>query len=189
MKIRIVLLALTLSVFGFAGVIHGADVQKIVVVDVQKVMEESTAGRRSLGEIRSQGTKMEEILKEKQSEIEELKNALDQKALVMSDAAREEKEKDLREKIGDFKSLQRRYEDVLRDLNADLSQKMQKDVFEMAETMGKREGYTLIIDRRMGGVLYAPLALDITDKLIEEYNAMDAKRLKEEKASGESKKE
>jgi len=46
----------------------------------------------------------------------------------------------------------------------------------------------LIIDRRVGGVLYAPNAIDITDKVIEEYNAMDRKRGKKKGASTKSKK-
>ncbi|MBW2259706.1 MAG: OmpH family outer membrane protein, partial [Deltaproteobacteria bacterium] len=57
-----------------------------------------------------------------------------------------------------------------------------KDVFEIVEKIGKREGYTLILDRRVGGIVYAPTAIDITDKVIKEYNAMDAKRDKKEGA-------
>jgi hypothetical protein len=40
----------------------------------------------------------------------------------------------------------------------------------------------------VGGVLYAPKAIDITDKVIEKYNALDAKRSKKEDASAKSKK-
>jgi outer membrane protein len=188
MNIRNMFLALTLCLFGLSGIVHGAEVQKIGVIDFQKIIDKSNPGKQSSVEIKGQGRKMEQILKKKGAEIEELRKTLDQKALVMSNEAREAKEQELRVKINDLKSLQRRYQDVLRDLNIKLSKQITKDVFEIVEGIGRRAGYSLIIDRREGGVVYAPNAIDITDKVIEEYNAMDAKRGKKEGASVESKK-
>jgi outer membrane protein len=188
MKALSIFLPLTLCLFGLGGVVYGAEVQKIGIIDLQEVIEKSNPGKRSSVEIKSQGKKMEEVLKERSAEIEELRKSLDQKALVISDDAREAKEKDLRDKVGDLKSLQRQYQDVLRELNINLSKQITKDVFEIVEKIGKADGYSLIIDRRVGGVVYAPNAIDITDRVIEEYNAVDAKRDKEEDASSKSKK-
>jgi len=188
MNIRNMFLTLTLCLFGLSGIVYGAEVQKIGVIDLQEIIGKSNVGKRSSVEIKSQGKKMEQILKKKEAEIEELRKTVDQKALVMSNKAREAKEQDLHVKINDLKSLQRRYQDILRDLNISLSKRITKDVFEIVEGIGKRAGYSLIIDRRAGGVVYAPNAIDITDKIIKEYNAMDAKRAKKEGASAESKK-
>lgn len=187
MNIRNMFLALTLCLFGLSGIVYGAEVQKIGVIDLQKIIDKSNSGKRSSVEIKGQGKKMEQILKKRGAEIEELRKSLDQKALVMSNEAREAKEQDLRVKIDDLKSLQRRYQDVLRDLNISLSKKITEDVFEIVEGIGRRAGYSLIIDRRAGGIVYAPNAIDITDKVIEEYNAMDAKRDKKKATSPESK--
>ena len=188
MKMRIIFLTLTLCLFCLSGFVYGAEVQKIGVVDLQQVIEKSNPGKRSSVEIKSQGKKMEEVLKKKGSEIEKLKKTLDQKALVMSDDARGAKGKDLRDKVTDFQSLQKRFQDVLREIHINLSKQIQQDVFEIVEGIGKAGGYSLIIDRRVGGVLYAPNAIDITDKVIEKYNALDAKRSKKEGASAKSKK-
>ncbi len=185
MKMRTILPTITLYLIGLSGIVHGAEVQKIGTIDLQKIIEESNAGKRSSVEMKSQGTKMEQSLKEKGAEIEELKKILDQKAPVMNKEARETKEQAFRDKLSDFNSLQRRYQDDLRELNLTLSKQMTKDVFDITEKIGKREGYTLILDRRVGGIVYAPNAIDITDKVIKEYNAMDAKRSKTEGASAE----
>jgi len=182
MKMRTILLTTTLCLFVLGGIAYGANVQKIGMIDLQKIIEESSVGKRSSVEMKSQGKKMEGILKEKGAEIEGLQKTLEQKGTVMSKAAREKKEQELRDKITDLKSLQRRYQDVLRELNLNLSKQITKDVFEIVEKIGKREGYTLILDRRVGGIVYAPTAIDITDKVIKEYNSMDAKRSKKEGA-------
>ena len=189
MKMRNVVSVFTLFLFSLCGTAFGAEVAKIGIIDFQRVIDTSNAGKRSSVEIKSQGMKMEQVLKEKEAEVEELKKTLEQKALVMSQEAREEKERSLRIKMNDLRSLQKRYLDILKELNLKLSNRIKKDVFQIVEDIGKQGGYLLILEHRLGGVVYAPNAIDITDKVIEEYNSMDAKRQKEEKPTSESKKE
>ncbi len=165
-----------LCLFISATTALGAEVAKIGVIDFQKIIDESNAGKRSAVEIKSQGKKMEKILKEKEAGLEEVKRSLEQKALVLSQEVREEKERAMRIKANDLKSLRKRYLDTLKELNLKLSNRIRNDVFDLVEDVGRREGYLLILERRVGGVVYAPNAIDITDKVIEEYNKLDAKR-------------
>jgi outer membrane protein len=51
---------------------------------------------------------------------------------------------------------------------------MQKAVFDIANELGKREKYTLIIEKKNAGVIYAPDQIDITDRVINKYNAVTA---------------
>ena len=46
--------------------------------------------------------------------------------------------------------------------------KVQKDVFGMVETIGKKGNYTLILEK--SAALYNPSGIDITDQLIKMYN-------------------
>ena len=174
-------LVLTFCSLLFCGTALGAEVAKIGIVDFQRIIDTSNAGKRSAVEIKSQGKKMEQILKEKEAEVEELKKTLEQKALVMNEDALEEKERGLRIKTNDFKSLRKRYLETLKELNLKLSNRIKEDVFEIVEEIGKQGGYLLILEHRVGGVVYAPNSIDITDKVIEEYNVLDTKRMKEEK--------
>ena len=175
MKIRVLGLAMVACFFLFSGTVFGAEVAKIGIIDFQRIIDTSNAGKRSAAEIKSQGKKMEQILKEKEAEVEELKKNLEQKALVMNQEAREEKERALRIKANDLNSLKKRYLDTLKEMNLKLSNRIKTAVFEIVEEMGKRGGYLLILEKRVGGVIYAPGAIDMTDKVIEEYNAADAK--------------
>jgi outer membrane protein len=179
MNMYTIFLTLSLFLFSMNGLSLGAEVAKIGVIDFQRIIDESNAGKRSAVEIKSQGKKMEKILRDKEAELDELKKSLEQGALAMSPEAREEKERAMRIRTNDIKSLRNRYLDVLKELNLKLSNRIREDVFELVEEMGRKQGYLLILERRVGGVVYAPNAIDITDKLIQEYNALDAKRLKE----------
>jgi outer membrane protein len=92
----------------------------------------------------------------------------------MSKEKREEKEREIRIKLNDFKSLQKRYRTELQSLEKKLVNALLKDVSTLVEEIGKKEGYLLIIDNT--GVMYSPGSIDITDKLIKELNARHTKK-------------
>jgi len=177
MKIRAVFLTLTLCLVGFAGLGHGADVAKIGVIDFQKIIDTSSVGKRSAVEWETRSKEMRKTLEDKGAELEKLKKELEQKALVMSEEAREKKERDLQILLMDARSLQKRYSEEAKELNEKLSKDIMKDVFEIIQKIGKKGGYQLILRRELI-VVYAPDAIDITDKVVEAYDELDAKRKK-----------
>ena len=174
MKILAIATELVVIVLLAAGSVCAADVAKIGIVDLQRVIDTSNVGKRSSEEIKREGRRMEQTLAEKEAELEELKETLDQRAVVLSQEALEEKKRVLRIKTNDFKSLRKRYLERLKEMNVTLSNRIKEDVFEIVEDIGRRGGYQLVLERQIGGVVYAPTAIDITDKVIEQYNAMEA---------------
>ena len=156
-----------------------ADVAKIGVIDLQKTLETSDAGKDAQAEINKEGNKMKEDLKKREGEIEELKNRLDREALVMSSEMREEKERDYRIKVGDFKNLQKKYLTEIKEVEKKLSDRIQAEVSEVANELGKNEGYLMIIEKTV--VLYYPTAIDVTDKVIQLYNSKYSKNKPKQK--------
>ena len=51
------------------------------------------------------------------------------------------------------------------------SESIAKDLLKAAEEIGKEEGYSLILEKRAGGIVYAPSSVDLTDKLIKLYDS------------------
>jgi outer membrane protein len=96
--------------------------------------------------------------------------------MVMSKDMREEKEREQRIKINDFKTLQKRYRSELQKLEVELMGGLQNDLKGLIDSMGKKEGYLMIINKL--GILYAPSSIDITDKVIQQLNALTAKKKK-----------
>jgi len=92
----------------------------------------------------------------------------------MSTEKREQNERDLRIKVNDFKGLQKKYEQDLQRLQKKMIKQLQKDILSLAQKIGKKEGFQLILER--AGVLYVPGSLDITDRIIEEYNKTEQKQ-------------
>jgi outer membrane protein len=92
----------------------------------------------------------------------------------MSKEMREEKEREQRIKINDFKTLQQKYRSELQKLEVELMNQLKADINELVEGIGKNEGYLLIVNKF--GVLYSPSSIDITDKLIQKLNAKGTKK-------------
>ena len=184
-KIKIVFVA-TFLTFGFiAAPLYSADVAKIGIVDFQRILETSNAGKIAQAEISKQGKKMEADLKERGAAIEEIKKKLEREALVMSKEMRQEREREYRIKINDIKALQKKYMADFKLQEQRLVNRIQKEIFKLVEDVAKKGGYLLILEKREGGVLYTPKTNEITDKIIQMYNA---KFTQDENEKGKTKK-
>ena len=151
------------------GSAFAADVAKIGIVDIQRIMGTSEQGKAAKAQIKEQSDKMTQTLKQKGAEIEELKKQLERESMVMSKEKREEKEREFRIKLNDLKSLEKRYRGQLQGIEKQLLGEMRKAVYALVEEIGKKEGYLLIINNY--DVMYSPGSIDITDQLIKELNA------------------
>jgi outer membrane protein len=160
---------------------YGADVAKIGIVDFQRILKTSSAGKKATAEINKQGKKIEADLKKKGEEIEATKNKLEREALVMSREMREEKEREIRIKINDFKTLQKRYVAEFKEHEKKLVGRIQGKILTIIDEMGKKEGFLLILEKREAGVMYSPNTIDITDRLIQKYNASFARNAEKDK--------
>ena len=163
------------SFFFLTGASSAADVAKIGIVDFQKILEVSNAGKTAQVEINKQGKQMENDLKDRGAEIEDIEKKIEKESLVMSKELRDEKQREIRIKIGDFKALQQKYMEDFKALENRIISRIQKDVVELVQEIGKKEGYTLIVEKRTGGVIYAPLSIDITDAVLQVYNTQAPK--------------
>ena len=160
----------------FNNVSFAADVAKIGVIDLQKILETSAAGKAIQAELKKEKDKMEANLKKKGAEIENIRKRLERESMVMGKEMREEKERESRIKINDFKSLQKKYRSNLQKLEGGLMNRLKTDIDEIVKQIGKKGGYLLIINKF--GVLYSPNSIDITDNVIGKLNAKYAKKKK-----------
>ena len=88
----------------------------------------------------------------------------------MRGKTREDRQREFRIKLNDFKELQKKYALDFKTYEAKAIKKIQKDVFDIVQQMGRKGGYALIIEK--GATLYYPGSADITDIHIKKYNEM-----------------
>lgn len=162
--------------FCTAGFSFAAGTAKIGIVDFHKIATTSSPGKIVKAEINKKGKEMETTLKKKGMEIDTLKKALERESLVMSNDKLLEKQRNLRIKINDFKQLKAKYARQFKQMEARLLTKVKKDVLDLTRKIGKQEGFTLILEKNESGTMYSLKSMDITDKVIEEYNKTAVKK-------------
>src|SRR6056297_2689928 len=148
---------------------YGADIAKIGIVDFQRILSESEAGQEVQSKLQAKGREMETDLRALGKEVQELEEELRQRATVISKEKREEMQREMDIKKYDLQSKQKKYQSELRELENKMLGKLQAEIFSLAEEIGKKEGYLLIIEK--SAAIYYPSSIDITDQLIEKYNA------------------
>ena len=153
---------------------HGADVAKIGMVDFQKIFNTSNAGKKTQTSIADKYKSYEAELKARKEKIDEQGRNFERESLVMSAEMREEKGREFRIMVNDFRTLQKKRMTEFKPYEQQQINRIREDVLEIVGNIGKKEGYLLILEKRGGGVLYAPTALDLTDKVIQQYNAKHA---------------
>jgi len=172
-------LAVTVFIFiGLCGPVWAADVAKIGTVDFQRIIDLSDAGKAAQEKLNKQAKEMEADLKSKGAAIEEGQKQFEREALVMNKEMKDAKEREMRIKINDFKQLQQRYTGVARELQFRLVGQIRNDVDKLVKDLGQQEGFLLILERKEAGVIYMPSTIDITDKVIKQYNLQWTKQKK-----------
>lgn len=173
-RIIIAVISLALAA-GIYTPVFGADVAKIGVVDFEKIIKESSAGKLTQKELKKKGEGLQARLKKEKEEIDALSKSFERESLVLSPEKKRDKERELRIRINDFKKMQ---EDIAKEFKRSeikYINTMQKAVFQIVNDLGKKEGFLLIVEKKNAGVIYLPEKVDVTGKVIELYNAQVAK--------------
>ena len=147
-----------------------ADVAKIGIVDVQKVIQESELGKEVKAKLTSTFEKQKKDLKAKEAEAETIGMQLQREREVMSKEMQLEKERDFRIKANDLKTLSVKYKKDLNNQQQTLMKDILDKVAQIVQRIGKKEGFLVILEK--AGSLYYPASLDITDRVIQELNKM-----------------
>lgn len=171
MRDRILWMGLALAaVMGVAAVAGAADV-RIAIIDFQRILDDSRAGKAAQESINQQGRQMESELKAKGDALEQMKEQLQKDALVMSKETREEKEREFRIQINDFRESQQEFAKKAREMQIRAMGKIRQEIDTLAKAYAEEKGFTLMIEKQEAGVIYAPAQLDVTDEIIRRYDA------------------
>jgi len=165
-------------IYGFSAQAYAADVAKIGTIDFQRILDVSTAGKEAQAELNKQAQQMEADLKSKGADIEADRKQFEKEALVMNKEMKSAKELEIRKKINNFKQLQQRYTGIARELQFRLMGQIRSAIEKVVKEIGTKEGYLLIFEKKEAGLVYMPSKIDITDKVIKQFDAQHEKTKK-----------
>ena len=144
---------------------------KIGYVDLQRALNESNAGRQAKERFKKEVDKYQGDLKKQKDDLETLREQLEKKALVMKEDERRSLELDYQRRARDFERAYKDSQGELQLKDNELTADILKEINVVVQEYGKEQGYTLILENSSSTVLYSSQNADLTDRIIEVYNA------------------
>jgi outer membrane protein len=157
---------------------------KVGIVDLDRALKESTSGKQALSQLNQFRDKVVKEINEKKRQkdakegtLRTLQTELTSQSMVLSDAAKRDKEesyrrqvRDLRKFIEDSNRFIEESERDLREREAELTSRMLRDLLEIIRAVGREESFTIIFERNDRVLLFVADAIDLTDKIIKRFD-------------------
>lgn len=147
-----------------------AQTVKIGVVDLQKLQKNSKAFQRASVGVKKKFDDMQQKLNDERNALAKLDEDLKKQSMMLSLDAQEDKKREFDKKQRQFKFMYDEYTQEMKDTEMDAIRKIMKELEKIVEDMGKKEGYTIILERRTLGLLYFNNVIDLTDRVTEAYD-------------------
>ena len=149
-----------------------ADV-KLAYVDVQRALNECEAGKKAKAEFRVKVEGVEQKLQSEQNEIQNLKDRLEKKGMLMKPEERQNLQDEYVNKAKNFERNFKDSKDELERKDQEMTGMIIHDLAEVIRDLGEKNGYTMVMEK--GQILWGVSNIDITDQVIRTYNGMHVK--------------
>ncbi len=146
--------------------------QKIAVIEVQRLIQESAVGKEALARVQKLQQSKQEDLGKRQKELRDLEQKIQEQGKSLADDAMEKLQKDYQAKAVDLKRFQ---DDAQRDLEETQRKELkglEERIMPVIDAVGKEMGYSLVFNKFNSGLLYASDDADITNALITRFNTL-----------------
>ncbi len=169
---KFVILALMIAALASSGLAQ--QIIQIGVVNSQEVLEKSAEGKRVLAQLQDKDKRNQAEISRRDTEIQQLQTRLNTQRLTLTPEALRNLSQDLTRKQTE---RNRYFEDAGREMNelADrLFQRIQNELLPIIEQMGKENGLDVIFDLGKSGAIYFSPTIEITQEVIQRYDASKA---------------
>ena len=163
-----------------------AQAQKVGIVDLQAVLDQSVRGRGAKDRLRDLGDKLQQDIKakldlkrQKEEELQKLQTEFRSQKDLLTEQARAAKDEEYRRRARELKRFiddtNRFTEDVtqeFRERETRETQLLLLTVRKVVQEIGEREGYSLVLEgnENTAVVLYFNKAIDITPKIVQRFD-------------------
>jgi outer membrane protein len=166
-------------VFGLlgAGPVLASEPVKIGILDLQKCLDQSEAGKKAKKILQDKSERIKKDLSLKRDELKKAREEFAKKSGVLNAEVRREKEKEMVRKEEDFRDQVQEKEEEMRKDEYNSMQPLLNDLFEVTTKVAKDEGFTLVLEAK-SGVVYYNKTIDLTDKIVKLFNEGKIKKEK-----------
>ncbi|MCB0357581.1 MAG: OmpH family outer membrane protein, partial [Bdellovibrionales bacterium] len=105
----------------------------------------------------------------KEEDLKKMSKDLEKKSLVLSDDVKLKKQQDLQEEMLKYRELVGKSQLEIQKKERELTMPIVQKLKEVIESIAKKEGYTMILEKSEQSVLWAKDDADLTDQVVKAY--------------------
>jgi outer membrane protein len=166
------LLAVCLIALFAAPVFAQTSGATVAVIDVQKVVSTSEAGKKALAEIKALKDKKQQEIDQRQTSIQSMQEKLEKEKDILSPDAQEKRRGEIQKSFTDLKRFREDSEQEIQGRLAAALKNMEERVLPIIQKLGNEKGYSIIVSRDQ--LIYYNAKVDVTDEVIRLFNEASA---------------
>lgn len=151
--------------------VQAQDKLRIGVLDVRKVVFESKPGKAHRAEREKLVVQKRDQLAKEEAAIRALQEKFEKDKLMLTDKQKEEKQKEIGDKIGAFQRANQQAQQELSKRDSEALSKIDAVLHGVVTDIAKQEKLSFVIDRNQPGMVWVDDPVDITDKVLKAYEA------------------
>lgn len=157
---------------------YGADSLRIGYVDMRQVLVASKAGKAHQAE-------MQRMIKEKQSELDKetqklqaMKDSFEKEQMTLSDVQKKAKQKEFQDEMQKYQQEVGDAQNLVHQKDSEYTQKAVAKIRGIIAQIAQKDKLNLVFEKTELMVLYSDPGLDITQQVMQKYDASGAKQTK-----------
>ena len=158
--------------FFFQANAVGAAPIKIGVLDLQKFQANSKAMQIETQKLQKKYDDMKKKLEDEVKDLQKLEDELKKQSLMLSLDAQSSKKREVERKQRYIQFLRNDFTQEMKDTDQENTQRVLKELEKIVGKIAKDGGYTIILERKSLGLIYADESTDITDLVVKAYDSM-----------------
>jgi outer membrane protein len=147
-----------------------AEGPKIAVIDVNKILNESAAGKVAKKRIEDRYEELRKKIEEKQAEAKKIKDEIDKQKILLGKEKLKEKEDALNGKVAELRQMTQEAEKEMQTRQGEQTREVLNLIETHLEKFVAGEKIDIVLDRAQGGVVHFNPVLDITERVLEMVN-------------------
>jgi outer membrane protein len=172
---KAVILGLGMAAIGSVNSSFAADEAsketKIALVDMQKSLQSVEAGKKAKTQLEKDFNTKKKMLQDEESAIRKLTEEFKKQSLVMNDESKGKKQQEIQERIMKFQENTARSQSEIQQKESELTAPIVKNLRDLIKEVSTKKGVAVVLDKNEANVLFSLDSLDMTQDVINAYNA------------------
>jgi outer membrane protein len=144
---------------------------KIGYIDLQKAIQDTSAGKKARKELETEFNAKKEELQKKEANIKKMQEDLEKKKSVLTDEVRQQKAAELQSEMMKFQQFYQQSQLNMQKKEQELTKPVLTKMQGVIEKIAKEGGYTVILEKSEQRVLWARKEIDLTEQVVKAYES------------------